>query len=97
MDSCDAFSAAVREGIKEVDECPYYLPQEPPAVTQPCGSCALDAAYTGADVTNAPYDFIITAFPGSCRSGRISLKDLALQKAISLPADQPEQAVRSSM
>ncbi len=74
MDSCDAFTAAVTAGAKDVEECPYYsMPQEPQAAKAACGSCGLAAAYTGVDVTGAPYDFIITAFPGEPSARKIVL------------------------
>ena len=74
MDSCDAFAVAVGDDRKSVDECPYYTaPQEPQAANAACGSCGLEAAYTGVDVTGAPYDFIITAFPGEPSARKIVL------------------------
>ena len=74
MDSCDAFATAVAEGVKDVDACPYYTaPQESQATDAACGVCGLEAAYTGADVTGAPYDFIITALPGEPSARKIVL------------------------
>lgn len=69
MDSCDAFAAAVLQRAKNVAECPYYTADTQAA----CGFCGLDDAYTGVDVTGAPYDFIISAFPGEPSARKIVL------------------------
>ncbi len=76
MDSCESFSAAAAAGTKQFRDCPYYA--QPQAANAACGygcDCgrATDTVYTGTDVTGAPYDFIITAFPGEPSARKIVL------------------------
>ncbi|MDR0438694.1 MAG: Fe-S cluster protein [Methanocalculaceae archaeon] len=74
MDNCDAFTTAVIKGIKHVDQCPYYTPEDNQQATFTTSNfCGLEADYTGIDVIGAPYDFIITAFPGEPSARKIVL------------------------
>lgn len=68
MDSCEAFTAAVTAGTKQNTACPYYT-----APHQNCCGSFSDAAYTGTDVCGAPYDFVLTAFPGEPSARKIVL------------------------
>ncbi|MDV0444458.1 hypothetical protein McpCs1_18700 [Methanocorpusculaceae archaeon Cs1] len=69
MNSCESFATVIAIGEKLLRECPYYAGQQPQTVSPVCDS----GCYTGTDVTETPYDFIITAFEGEPSARKIIL------------------------
>ncbi|MCL6588422.1 MAG: Fe-S cluster protein [Firmicutes bacterium] len=68
-ESCKAFLAAVAHAQKKYPDCPYY--EEKGCVVN--GGQVEEALYTGRDVLDHAYDFVLSPFPGEISARKIVL------------------------
>lgn len=82
--SCRNFLRQVNNRQKSYDDCPYYLENR-----TACHADLARAEYTGFDILNNPYDFILAPLPGEISARKIVLpfrSDL-VEKLSIMPGD----------
>ncbi|NLC91461.1 MAG: Fe-S cluster protein [Methanocorpusculum parvum] len=67
-ESCEAFMSQAASGLKNLAACPYYHEDVPKYTCR-----ELATSYSGTDVCNAPYDFVISALPNEPSARKILL------------------------